>query len=252
MRILRALVVLLLVGNLLLLAAAKGLFGTGSGGEPERLADQLDAQKIVILHAGPAAPEASRATTDAAAAANGAGAPATRSEAAPQPAAKPESAMSAAEACRRYVGVSKDKAVRIAALAREAKLKVVQKAQDEPSSWWVHIPSQPSRDEVEKRIAELRAAGVSDFFVVQETGPNHLALSLGLFKLERMATDLRDRLRAKGVSQARVSPRESTTARVTLELRGGTEQLADLQPQIAVALPGISGQVCGQASASAR
>jgi hypothetical protein len=248
MRILRALAVLLLLGNLLLFAAAKGLFGSHSGGEPERLADQLDAQKIVIVQAGPAAPES------APVAANGPAATGDADNASPEkpepvaiPAPKQESA-APADACRRYTGVAKDKAARIAALAKEGKLKVVQKAQDEPSSWWVHIPSQPSREDVDKRIAELRAAGVSDFFVVQEAGPNHFALSLGLFKLERMALDLRDRLRAKGVAQARVSPRESATAKVTLELRGGAEQMALVLPQIASAIPGTSGQACGSAA----
>jgi cell division septation protein DedD len=235
MRLLRALLLVLVLVNLLLFAAAKGWLGGGSGGEPERLADQIDAQKIVIVQAGADTPEpkAVEAATP----------PAAKD---PAPAAKAEAAPPAAsiEACRRYAELPKDKATRIAALAREAKLKVVQKAQEEPSSWWVHIASQPNREEVDKRIAELRAAGISEFFVVQEPGPNHFAISLGLFKLEKMALDLRDKLRAKGVTQAKVSGRDSATAKATVEVRGTGDQLDALAGQLASALPGLAAKNC--------
>lgn len=237
MTLLRALLLFLVLGNLLLFAVAKGWLGGGRHGEPERLADQLDAQKIVIVQAGADTPEPKAADTAT---------PPAAMDPAPAPATKSESAPPAAstEACRRYAEVPKDKATRIAALAREAKLKVVQKAQEGPSSWWVHIPSQPNREEVDQRIAELRAAGISEFFVVQETGPNHFAISLGLFKLEKMALDLRDKLRAKGVTQAKVSGRDGPTAKATVEVRGTDDQLDALAAQLASALPGLTAKNC--------
>jgi hypothetical protein len=241
MRILRALVLVLMFANLLLFAAAKGYLGGGKAGEPERLADQLDAQKIVIVQAGMA---------DTVVQDGGERTPAPPA-ATPSEAAPAKGAADAPESCRRYAPLPRERALRIAAMARDARLKVVQKPLEEPSSWWVHIPAQPSREEVDKRTAELRAAGVNEFFIVQEPGPNHFAVSLGLFKAERMAQDLRDRLRAKGVSQARVSPRDMVVAKVGLELRGSPEQMDRLLAQVSTALPGVAAQACAAAPQAA-
>lgn len=243
MRILRALALLLVLGNVLLFALASGLLGGGGGGEPERLAHQLDAQKIVILKAGADAVTPPPAVAEAT--------PKAEPEATPKaepPAAKPEAPPKPPEpeVCRRYPALAREKANKVVIVARQQDLKVAQKSQDEPSAWWVHLPPQASREDVDKNIGELRGAGVSDFFVVQEQGPNHFAISLGLFKQERMAMDLRDRLRAKGIAQARVTPRENANAKVALELRGTRGQMDALLSQAVSSLAGASAQNCGR------
>ena len=61
---------------------------------------------------------------------------------------------------------------------------------------------------------ELNLLGVSDTFIVQESGPNQNAVSLGLFKTENRARILLGQLRAKGVENAGIEPRMGTSYRI--------------------------------------
>ena len=83
-----------------------------------------------------------------------------------------------------------------------------------PEAWWVRIPPQRNRGEAERRVVELNLLGVSDTFIVQESGPNQNAVSLGLFKTENRARILLGQLRAKGVENAGIEPRMSTSYRI--------------------------------------
>lgn len=235
MRTLRSLVLLLVVANLLLFAAGGGLFGGSGSGEPERLTNQLNPEKIRILQSG-SATAASTAESPTAAEQAGSG-------------SQPESSSaggSVASACRRFASLPRERAGRIADMARSrpGQIEAVQKSLEEPSSYWVYIAPQPSRQELDSRIDELKAAGISDYFIEQKAGPNHLSVSLGLFKTERMALDLRDKLRAKGISGARIAARESPTGRVSLELRGASADVDALLADVESAFPGLEAQQC--------
>ena len=238
MRVLRTLFLLLVLANLLLFAAGKGYLGGGNGGEPERLANQLNPDKIAIVRNGPPSPPAEVAQS----------APAASAEAASKPQADIEPA---AEVCRRLAPLARDQAERIAemARARAPQVKLVQQSLEAPSSFWVFIPPQPDRAEVNKRLDELRAAGVKDkdFYVVQESGANHYAISLGLFKSDGMARNLVERLRAKGVTGAHVVARESATAKVSVEVRGGPGEIDALLAQAASSFPDLGAQPCAAA-----
>ena len=83
-----------------------------------------------------------------------------------------------------------------------------------PEAWWVRIPPQRNRSEAERRVVELNLLGVSDTFIVQESGPNQNAVSLGLFKTENRARILLGQLRAKGVENAGIEPRMATSYRI--------------------------------------
>src|SRR5512135_1504656 len=139
MRVLRTLFLLLVLANLLLFAAGKGYLGGGNGGEPERLANQLNPDKIAIVRNGPPSPPAEVAPS----------APAANAEAASKPQADIEPA---AEVCRRLAPLARDQAERIAemARARAPQVKLVQQSLEAPSSFWVFIPPQPDRAEVNK------------------------------------------------------------------------------------------------------
>jgi hypothetical protein len=71
----------------------------------------------------------------------------------------------------------------------------------EATRWWVYIPRQPSLQAAQAKVAELKALGVEEFFVVQEPQWKH-AISFGVFKDEQLATKLLEELRAKGVVSA--------------------------------------------------
>jgi hypothetical protein len=229
MRILRALFLLLVLANLLLFAAGRGYFGRSGSGEPERLAAQIQPEMIRILR-DQAASQGTQAQPDQPAAAPGTAPPA-----------------GAAASCLRYEPVGREQAGKIAAKqrARDGGVALAEKRLEEPSSYWVSIPPQPSRQDLDARIAELKSAGVNDFFVIGgEQGANRGAVSLGLFKSERMAESLRERLRAKGVSGVRVSAREAAGAKLAVELRGPAPALTALAADIAAELPDLKPGEC--------
>ena len=78
----------------------------------------------------------------------------------------------------------------------------------EVDGYWVYMPPQKTKGEVDRKVGELKALGVTEFFVVTDAGPWRNALSLGLFKNEGAAKAELERLRALGVRSATVTRRE--------------------------------------------
>ncbi len=105
----------------------------------------------------------------------------------------------------------------IAALALPAD--VLQRRVADVDGYWVHMPPLKTRPEVDRKIGELKALGVEEFFVVQDAGPWRNAVSLGLFKNEEAARAELERLRQRGVRSAVVVRREKLLKQVTFYLR---------------------------------
>lgn len=207
MQALRTTFFLLVLGSLLLFAFGQGYFGRTGGGEPERLTSQIEPEKIRTVAKG----------------------------APPSPAEPPS------EACRALAGLPLEQAQRLLELlrGRDAQIKVTQRALDEPKSWWVFIPPQSNKLQAEKKAVELKEFGIEDFFVVQESGPNQHAISLGLFKSEQGAKGYLDILNKKGVRSARIQAREAAGDKAAVEARGLPDRLdrvlADLPAEFASA-----------------
>lgn len=195
MQVLRTVFFLLVLGNLLLFAWGQGYFGTPDGGEAERLSSQIEADKLRIVARG--APPA---------------------KAPPPP----------RDECRALGGLEREAADRLAELlvGRDAQLKVAQRVQDEPKSWWVYIPPLPNGAQADKKAAELSKLGIKDFYVVRESGPDQFAISLGLYKTEEGAKASLAALQKKTVKSARILVREAAGDKVAIEMRGTPEQLA--------------------------
>ncbi len=194
MQVLRTLFFLLVLGNLLLFAWGQGYFGAAGGsGEAERLAGQIEPDKLRIVGKGTV----------------------------------PKPAESAQEQCRTVTGLAHDMAGKLAELltGRDGQLKVVQRSLAEPVSWWVHIPPLQNAIQADRKAAELGKLGIRDFYVVRESGSSQYAISLGLFKNERSAKDYLDVLQKKNVKTARILVREATGEKVVVEVRGTAERL---------------------------
>ena len=86
--------------------------------------------------------------------------------------------------------------------------------------FWVYIPPLANRRAAEKKVSELKSLGVTEYFIVQESGPNNLAISLGLFSTSEAAESYLANLRDKGVRSARLSERSNRPVSMSLELRG--------------------------------
>lgn len=247
----RLLLIVLVLLNLLALASAQGWLGASAPrGEPERLTNQLNPERIVL---GPPAepgeapsrpdlpePESAPEPTAAAAEPPPEGTPLV--EAAPEepptveppiapPAASPSVAPAAPEppACVAYAALDAEQADALVAAARSAggDLQVERRPTSTPTAWWVRIPPAGSREAAERAVAEVRALGISDYFIVREPGPNQFSVSLGLFRTEAKAREHLAFMQNKGVTDAEVAPRNGTTYRA--EFHGPASQIEALQ-----------------------
>ncbi|OGT00762.1 MAG: hypothetical protein A3K04_07410 [Gallionellales bacterium RBG_16_56_9] len=73
--------------------------------------------------------------------------------------------------------------------------------------YWVYIPPLGSKVAVNQKVAQLKARGIEEYFVVQESGPWRNAISLGVFKTQEAAQNYLNVLRAKDVRSALVGER---------------------------------------------
>lgn len=120
--------------------------------------------------------------------------------------------------CVAWAGLESDEADALDARLVAAGEKGVRSRVEVPSSWWVRVPPQSSREQAERRVQELRQLGVTDTYIVQDAGPSQFAVSLGLFKTENRARLMLSQLSAKGVRNAGVEARTTSTYRIQATL----------------------------------
>jgi hypothetical protein len=75
--------------------------------------------------------------------------------------------------------------------------------------YWVYIPPANDKAAMNKKIAQIKSLGITEYFVVQETGHFMNAISLGVFKTREAAQHFFDDLRAKGIRSAQIGERAS-------------------------------------------
>lgn len=131
-----------------------------------------------------------------------------------EPAVVPAPSPAPPALCHAWGDLSASEADRLVQRLRRIGITAARSRSETPEAWWVRIPPQRNRSEAERRVVELNLLGVSDTFIVQESGPNQNAVSLGLFKTENRARILLGQLRAKGVENAGIEPRMSTSYRI--------------------------------------
>lgn len=110
---------------------------------------------------------------------------------------------------------------------------MVQRRVADIDGWWVHMPPLKTKGEVDRKIGELKALGVEEFYAVPDNGPWRNAISLGLFKNEDAAKAELERLRQHGVRSATIVRRERLLKQVVLFVRepdaATAARLAELQ-----------------------
>lgn len=188
----RILLLLLLIANLGFFAYHHFLGGTDEAAA-QIAGLQISAEKIV-----PVAVEAVSAVAPAPALVS-ASAPGTVPSSLPAPASCVEWGLFAGSEVARADAA-------LAALA--LPVGTTQRRVTEVDGYWVHMPPLKTKGEVDRKVGELKALGVAEFFVVQETGQWRNAVSLGLFKNEDAAKAELERLRERGVRSATVTRRE--------------------------------------------
>lgn len=111
---------------------------------------------------------------------------------------------------------------KLSALELGARLQT--RSVEHASGYWVYMPPLKNQAEVQRKIAQLKNLGVTDYFVVQE-GEWQRAISLGVFRTEHAAENYLASLRKQGVRTARVGERMS-------KLKLTQFVIADAEPEI--------------------
>jgi len=221
----------LLAVNAALFAYGQGYLGHFSGNErePERLLKQLNADKLVVIPAEKA--------NSAAAAAVAAASAATQAKPAPE-----------ALACVEIAGFVLADARRFEAQLAPLNLGDRQSRHNLPgtevSSYIVHIPPQGSKEAADKKAAELRGLGVSNYFIMSDNSPLRWGISLGVFKTEGAAQNQLAMLVKQGVRTARVTPRMSGSKLLGFQFRDVDAPLKAKLEQIRAGFPNAETRAC--------
>jgi len=137
------------------------------------------------------------------------------------PATPPKTAAAAPAACLEW-GVFAGPAVAKAesALARlELPAGQVDRAVTDAGGYWVYMPPLKAKTDIDRKVGELKALGVTEFFVVQDAGQWKNAISLGIFRTDEAAQGYLAKLKERGVRSAIAARRENFLKQVTFYVR---------------------------------
>lgn len=132
------------------------------------------------------------------------------------------SAATSADSCMEMGGFSAQSVQRaiedLKAIAAGTPLPVEQFERSEQARWWVHLPAQPSRENADRKLAELRRRKVTDVSVVAGENPESYTVSLGLFRDRERADKFLEVLRGQGVRTAMISDAPRAVSRQWLRV----------------------------------
>lgn len=224
----------LLFWSLLCLNAALFAYGQGMLGsfktaerEPERIRNQLNTDKLQLLTAAAAA----KAAPAAAAPEPEPDAPPAQQASAPDTIACTQLGNFAAADARKFENA-------VAPLALGERQSQENVTVQEIGSHMVMIPPLGSKDAADKKAAELKELGVSNYFIMNDNSPMKWAISLGVFKSEAAAQTLLAALKKQGVDGAKVAGRSTQVTKVAFRFR-------DIDPGILAKLETAAGKFAG-------
>lgn len=231
----RIFVFLLFLANLLFFAWTRGYFGVTESADAFRVGQQLRADQVRIISNDVPPPETARPGKNVAK-------PEEKASAEPAP----------AERCVQLAELPPAEADRLEAALSESLPGVASRRTNFPgtASFWVHIPPLKTKRDAENKAGELKNLGVKEYFIVQESGANQLAISLGLFSSSDAATAALAALREKGVRSARIAERQIKPAVAQLELRAPEANAAELDQWLSQAAPDARRNACKLRNAS--
>jgi hypothetical protein len=196
----------LLAGNAVFFAAMQ--WGGLLTAEPDALAppSALNGEKVRLLAAPPAVSSPPAILPTLAVSSAAASAPAARE----------------AGACMEWGEFSGADLARATAAMGELQLdgRLGRREVEYSIGYWVYIPPQKDKAAVAQKIEQLKARGVTEYFVVQEAGAWLNAISLGVFKTREAAENFVSQLKTRDVRSAQVGERSSRLKVTVFVLNG--------------------------------
>lgn len=182
----RVVLILLLLANVALFALTR--LDTVAAGEPQRLAEQVQPDKIQLLTAQQVA------------------------------ALNPAKPASGADVCAEWGPLNDvERARALGELAPLALGTTLSQRRVEADAFLVTLNGFANRAAADRRANELRARGIGDVAVVERNGT--VSLALGVYRTEQAANGRADALAQAGVTGARVSPRTGGVVQTLLVVR---------------------------------
>lgn len=252
----------LLCINGILFAYGRGFLGNFKGNErePARMKNQVNTGKLTLvsaaqaLEAAPAGPQPPEPAAPGPAvpgpAVPGPAVPklAVPRPAVPEPEPAPQEPKPALIACTEIGNFTAQEARRFDGRIAALRLLLRPERQDvagsEITSHMVHIPPQASREAAERRAAELKELGVTNYYIMPDNTPLKWAISLGVFKSENAAKTLLAALNRQGVADARISARETPVNRVAYRFRDIDAGTAEKLKRAGAAFPAVQARSC--------
>lgn len=224
----RSFVFLLILANLLFFAWSQGYLGASSNSDAFRMQQQLLADRVTVVARDVPPPETTKAEETA------------------NPVETKPAENKVAESCILFGEMAGTVADQLETRLAEkfAAFTVSRSNTSANSSYWVFIPPLATKKDADAKASELKKLGVDEFFVMQESGANNHAISLGLFSSKDAATAYLETLRGKGVKSAKVTERPGKSALSTLEVRGPEDQGDALRQAVAEAHPEVKPGAC--------
>jgi hypothetical protein len=112
------------------------------------------------------------------------------------------------------------------------------RSSEETVGYWVYIPPLKTKKDAENKIAELKALGIGEYFLMQDNSPWRNAISLGVFKSEELARNYLAKLQAKGVKSAVIGERNHQVKRTLFQIRDAGDALATTLAELQRDFPG--------------
>ncbi len=229
---------LLVLVNVALFAWQHGVFGrfAESGREPERIARQVEPERIRVLSEREVQVLRERAAAQSRAAA----------VAAPPSAANGAGIdLSVAQSCVEFGDFIGPDLSRVETALLRLGLGSRQSARTVEAPGWylVYLPPFKTRAEADRAVAELKKSGVKDLLVLTD-GPLRLGVSLGSFRDPELAKTHMASLAKLGVKTARVSDKPTAVSATRLQMRELDAEAAQQLGAIAKEFPSQSVRAC--------
>ena len=207
----------LLGANGVMLAYGQGLLGQPGDGarEPARLKNQLAPERMQQL-----TPTQARQAAASAAPQPQAEVAAPMPEPAPVPVPVARDLVACVQAGPFSTADARRFEARVARLGLTPRQSRIEIPYQEVTSRLVYLPPNGGREGAQRRVAELRERGVTNFFIMQnDTSPLRYAISLGVFKSDGAAQKLVADLQRQGVRGVRILPRGPQVTRAGYQYR---------------------------------
>jgi hypothetical protein len=116
--------------------------------------------------------------------------------------------------------------------------KITVRSVGEHITYWVLIPPLKSKQDTDKKMAEIKALGVDDVALVQNGDKLHNIISLGVFSTAEVANNYLTVVRGKGIRSAKVEARGKGGNQASLFVQDASEAVSAELVKIKLDFPG--------------